>query len=90
MSINKKTNNNTSELEKYRYMISWRDKKISLLEEQIKAYDQTLHLCYAIIGGMTKENGILKISKDDVKNALKNDYSVGCDQDYYFIKGEEG
>lgn len=77
--------------DKYKYMISWRNKKIALLEEQIKGYEETLNICCALIASLSvsKDGNVKKISKSRISKALDKNYTVSCDDKYYYIKCAE-
>ncbi len=79
---------NDFDREKYEYMLSWRNKKIELLEEQIRGYDEVIKICYSIIASLavTKEGNVKKISKAKLSKALEKKYSISYDDKYYYIK----
>ena len=82
------------ERKRYEYMLSWRNKKIELLEEQIRGYNEVVKICYSIIASLVvgKEGNIKKISKAKLSKALEKKYSITCDDKYYYIKcgGSDG
>lgn len=79
---------NDFDREKYEYMLSWRNKKIELLEEQIRGYDEVVKICYSIIASLAvaKEGNVKKISKAKLSKALEKKYSISDDDKYYYIK----
>lgn len=89
-NINKKTVESFGN-ERYKYMISWRNKKICLLEEEIRGYEEALNICYALIAAMScGKKETKRISKSRVSKALEKNYSVTCDDKYYYINcGED-
>ena len=77
--------------DKYKFMISWRNRKISFLEEQVKNYEETVNACCALIATIAGEkNGQVKrISKKRIAAAFEKKYDVTWDDKYYYVKVKE-
>ena len=71
--------------EKMKKSISWRDRKIAMLEEESKIYAELVNMCLAIVGALV-DCEKSAISKEKVSLALKDRYSVSEDEKYYYVE----
>ena len=82
-----------SELEKYKYMVSWRNKKISLLEEEIKSLENELSVCCKVLAAVLMKNKNTWLTKEEINLHRLSDFCIdekdGC-YVFEYMGGEYG